>query len=436
MSKIGLIVGREFNVRVRKRSFIVMTILMPVLMVALMVVPALVAMYGGGSEQREIIVCDASGIIGNRITSDSEVDFLVSSTSYPEVMSEHPNAYGYLTIGEDILENTSNAALYTKKNATIDLQQKIERTLSDIITQRRIENTNIEGLGEIMKEVSARASLSTFSIEKSSKSDEIVEKASSSGVYIAVSYLMGFVIYMFIFIYGTMVLNGVVEEKSNRIIEVIVSSVKPFELMMGKILGVASVAILQFVIWVVLIGVGSMVVMPMLGLSGGDAAAMGGGAVPAELGVEINSVLSTLLDPWFLMRVVGSFLIFFIGGYLLYASMFAAIGSAVDNAADTQQLQLPVTVPLIISLVLMMSVMRDPYSELAFWGSIIPFSSPIIMMARVSYGVPWWEFALSVVMLYGSFFAITYFASKIYRVGIFMYGKKPTFKELFRWIKY
>ncbi len=441
MSKIGLIIGREFNVRVRKRSFILTTLLVPILMVAMMAVPVLVAIYGGGSETKTVVVSSPTSEVASQLKNTEDLTFVLSTTPYPDVVSEYEGVYGYLVLGEDIIENPASAHLYTTKSATMEVQNSIERQLSGIITSHRIAATEVEGLGELMKQVSAKVSLTTYDIEVG-RNNEVEQKSSSTGLYYSVAYAGGFIIYMFILIYGMVVLQGVVEEKSNRIIEVMVSSVRPFELMLGKILGIASVAVLQFLIWVVLIVGLSAVLLPILGSTiaggaeGAAMASMSGGADMILQNSALGGVFSTLFDPWFITRVLGSFLIFFIGGYLLYASMFAAVGSAVDNVADTQQLQVPITIPLILAIFLLMNVMNDPFSELAFWSSMIPFTSPVIMMARVSYGVPLWEFALSVTLLYGTFIGMTYLAAKIYRTGIFMYGKKPTLREFLSWMRY
>ncbi len=441
MSKIGLIISREFNVRVRKRSFIITTLLVPILMVAMMSIPALVAIYGGGSDTKTVVVSASSNNhVAKELKSSEEMKFMLSTTPYPDVVREHQGVYGYLVLGDDILQNPASAKLYSTKSATMEVQRNLEKQIDDIISSHRIATSDVEGLGEIINHINVNSNLTTYDIEVG-KDNQIEHKSSSTGLYYAVAYAGGFIIYMFILIYGMIVLQGVVEEKSNRIIEVMVSSVRPFELMLGKILGIASVAVLQFLIWIALIVGLSAILLPLIGsgMAGAvdaTAAMPAGGAQEIIQNSPIGGVLSVLLDPWFITRIFGSFLIYFVGGYLLYASMFAAVGSAVDNVADTQQLQIPITIPLILAIFLLMSVMNDPFSDIAFWGSMIPFTSPVIMMARVSYGVPLWEFALSVTLLYGTFIGMTYVAAKIYRTGIFMYGKKPTLREFLSWLRY
>ena len=247
---------------------------------------------------------------------------------------------------------------------------------------------------------------------------------------------------MFLLIYGSMVMQSVIEEKNNRVLEVVVSSVRPFDLMLGKILGVALVAVVQVLIWGVLIFAVGAIVLPQLmpaemmagvqAMQQGmpDAAAMG------DMDPEMLPAVAAVTDTGYILKLLVCLLLFVFGGYLLYSAMFAAVGSAVDNVQDASQLQMPVTLPIILALLMMLAVIKDPNSSLAFWFSIIPFTSPVVMMARIPYDIPLWEIVLSLVVLYASFVAMVWFAGKIYRVGIFMYGKKPTFKELLKWVRY
>jgi len=296
-----------------------------------------------------------------------------------------------------------------------------------------------------LKDIKTNVSIKTFTI-----GEEGDEKVGMVEIYMAIAYISSFMIYMFIFMFGSMVMRGVIEEKTNRIVEVIISSVKPFELMLGKILGVGSVALLQFIIWVgltvgIIFGVSSFIGVDKLagneqvtssvmgGAGAGDMASVT--ASLSENSSPMNDVLSALSGVDF-VSIILAFLAYFILGYLLYASMFAAVGSAVDNEADTQQLIFPVTLPLIIGLFIMIHTFQYPDSTLSFWGSMIPFTSPMVMMARAPFGVPVWEMALSIGLLFGTFLFMTYVSAKIYRVGILMYGKKATFKDLIKWLKY
>ena len=253
---------------------------------------------------------------------------------------------------------------------------------------------------------------------------------------------LGMVLYMFLMIYGAMVMQSVIEEKSSRVLEVVVSSVRPFELMMGKIFGVASVAVVQVLIWGVLVcGVGALV-MPHLipaEMMGSVEAMRAGTLDPTAAGdfdPETLGAIALATDVGYLAMLFGYLLLFVVGGYLLYSAMFAAVGSAVDNAQDAAQLQTPIMIPIILAVIVEMSVLNDPNSPLAFWFSLIPFTSPVVMMARIPYGIPTWEIVLSLVLLYAAFVGMVWLSAKIYRVGIFMYGKKPTLREMFRWIRY
>lgn len=440
MSKIGLIIEREFTQRVRKRSFLLVTFLTPLAMVALVVMPVLIAKYAGDEQKREIVVSDGSGVVAGAIENTDNLTFIVDSVAHDAAIDKYPAAYGFLEIGSDIVENPASLKLYTRQASTMGVEQAIKRQISQIVKVERIARTGIVGLDSLMHTLDAHASLQTFQIGEAGTIDSAAEK--SSAMATGVAYAASLLIYMFVLIYGMMVLQGVVEEKSSRIIEVMVSSVRPFELMMGKILGIALVALLQFLLWVA-VGVGVLMLLPAIDpsiVASAAAGGAGGGAADAMAGAVNGGggggALSMLFDGWFMLKMVGGFLIFFIGGYLLYASMFAAIGSAVDSVGDTQQLQVPVTIPLIISIVVMVNVMTNPYSSAAFWFSIIPLTSPIIMVARLAYGVPLWEFLLSVGLLYGSFIGMTWVAAKIYRTGIFMYGKKPSLAEIIRWARY
>ena len=255
-----------------------------------------------------------------------------------------------------------------------------------------------------------------------------------------VAYALSFMLYMFILIYGVMVMQSVIEEKNSRVLEVMVSTVRPIEMMLGKILGVASVALLQVAIWVVLLlGVGFFVMPELIPSEMSMAVEMlKQGASPENAGVDMGllQAIATLTDVAYLAKIIVSLLVFMVSGFLLYAALFAAIGSSVDNPQDAQQLQTPVTIPIILSLFVMLSVINDPTSELAFWFSMIPLTSPIVMMARIPYDIPTWEIALSLGILIATFAVVVWFAGKIYRVGILMHGKKPTLKELWKWMQY
>lgn len=438
MSNVSIIIQREFNERVRKKSFIITTILMPVLMIVLMIAPALIMEYSRG-EQKTIAVIDDSGLVAPQLQSNEELRFEPTDLSTEEARRSLTDRFGVLYIGSDILENPSNVKLYANASSSLSIESNITGQIEDILEAEKLKAYHIDNLQQILDEVKTTVTLQTF---RNDKSQEAESQAQSSTVATAAGYILGFVLYMFLLIYGSMVMQSVIEEKNNRVLEVMVSSVRPFDLMLGKILGVALVAVVQVLIWGVLIFAVGAIVLPQLmpaemmagvqAMQQGmpDAAAMG------DMDPEMLQAVAAVTDTGYILKIFVCLLLFVFGGYLLYSAMFAAVGSAVDNVQDASQLQMPVTLPIILALLMMLAVIKDPNSSLAFWFSIIPFTSPVVMMARIPYDIPLWEIVLSLVVLYASFVAMVWFAGKIYRVGIFMYGKKPTFKELLKWVRY
>ena len=437
MGKIGVIIGREFNERVRKRSFVLTTILTPLLLVGLMVAPILVSRLGP-DQKKEIIVVDRSGVVAPRLESGERLSFRPETESLETLKEKRKDVYGFLVIGSDVLTNPRSVQLYSYEAPTLEVEKELSSRIARVVEAEKLKAYRIDSLPQILQQVKTEVTLQTFRIDEQGGEQE------RSGVLSTIlAYLSGFLIYVFVFLYGAMVMQGVIEEKSSRVLEIMVSSVRPYELMMGKILGIASVALTQFLIWVVLIFLLGGVVVPLVAgdaLAEGTSALSGGmaGAMGPLSGIDADSLeaFRRVTDPAFLGRIFVGFVVYFIGGYLLYAAMFAAIGSAVDNVTDSQQLQTPVTIPMVLALVVMLAVMNDPDGGLAFWFSMIPLTSPVIMMARLPYGVPFWELVLSVTLLYASFAGMVWVAGKIYRVGIFMYGKKPGLKELMKWIRY
>ena len=437
MSNISLIIQREFNERVRKKSFIITTILMPVLMIALMVAPALIMEYSG-SETKRIAVIDRSGLVAPRLESNAEVVFEPVDLELDSARRQLTDRFGVLWIGADILENPSDVKLYANSSSSLSLESAITGQIEQILETEKLKAYEIDNLQQILDAVKTTVTLQTF---RNDQSQEEESQAPSTVVATATGYVLGFVLYMFLLIYGSMVMQSVIEEKNNRVLEVMVSSVRPFDLMMGKILGVAAVAVVQVVIWgVLIVGVGSFVLpqlMPAEAMAGVEAVRQGMPAAATEgMDPEMLQALAAVTDLGYVVKIFVCLLLFVFGGYLLYSAMFAAVGSAVDNVQDASQLQMPITLPIILALLMMLAVIKDPNSPMAFWFSIIPFTSPVVMMARIPYDIPLWEILLSLAVLYGSFVGMVWFAAKIYRVGIFMYGKKPTLKELFKWVRY
>lgn len=436
-SKIGIIIGREFNERVRKKSFIITTLLMPVLMIALMVAPALIMEFSKG-EEKSIAVIDESALVAPRLESNDEVAFVPVDLAVEEARKGLDDHFAVLYIGSDILTNAANVRLYASSSTSITLEEGITSQIERIIESEKLKQYEINNLEEILNEVDTHVTMQTFRTDKA----EEEQAGSSSIVATALGYILGFVLYMFLLIYGAMVMQSVIEEKNNRVLEVMVSSVRPFDLMMGKILGVASVAVLQVAIWGLLVmGVGALVVpqlMPADVMAGAEALQQGAttSIAASDLDPEMLQAVGAMTNTGYIAKIFLSLLLFVFGGFLLYSAMFAAIGSAVDNVQDAQQLQTPVTLPIILALLAMLAVINDPNSSVAFWFSMIPLTSPVVMMARIPYEIPMWEIALSLGILYASFIGMVWIAAKIYRVGIFMYGKKPSFKELLKWMRY
>ena len=438
MSNVSIIIQREFNERVRKKSFIITTILMPVLMIVLMIAPALIMEYSRG-EQKTIAVIDDSGLVAPQLQSNEELRFEPTDLTTEEARRSLTDRFGVLYIGSDILENPSDVKLYANASSSLSIESNITGQIEDILEAEKLKAYHIDNLQQILDEVKTTVTLQTF---RNDKSQEAESQAQSSTVATAAGYILGFVLYMFLLIYGSMVMQSVIEEKNNRVLEVVVSSVRPFDLMLGKILGVALVAVVQVLIWGVLIFAVGAIVLPQLmpaemmagvqAMQQGmpDAAAMG------DMDPEMLQAVAAVTDTGYILKIFVCLLLFVFGGYLLYSAMFAAVGSAVDNVQDASQLQMPITLPIILALLAMIAVIKDPNSTMAFWFSIIPFTSPVVMMARIPYGIPLWEVALSLAVLYASFVGMVWFAAKIYRVGIFMYGKKPTLRELLRWVRY
>ena len=438
MSNISIIIQREFNERVRKKSFIITTLLMPLLMVALMAAPALIMQFSRGDEKR-IAVIDESGLVAPRLESDEELRFEPTDLTTEEARRTLTDRFGVLRIGGDILENPSDVKLYANSSSSLSVESSITDQIERILEAEKLKRYNIDTLQQILDEVKTTVTLQTF---RNDKSQEEETHAQSSTVATVTGYVLGFILYMFLLIYGQMVMQSVIEEKNNRVLEVMVSSVRPFDLMMGKILGIASVAVVQVAIWGVLIcGIGAAVMphlMPSDVMASAQAMQQGMPDAAAASGMdpEMLQAVAAITDLGYIVRIFVCLLLFVFGGYLFYSAMFAAVGSAVDNVQDASQLQTPITLPIILALLMMFAVIRDPNSQMAFWFSVIPFTSPIVMIVRIPYDIPLWEIALSLAVLYASFVGMVWFAAKIYRVGIFMYGKKPTLGELFKWVRY
>jgi ABC-2 type transport system permease protein len=438
MNKIFLILKREFTTRVKKKSFLVMTIVSPLLIVLFYGITIYFTINGPENEEiKTVFVNDNSGLITDKLTNNKIFNFKYGSieNSTPrEFLKINPAYYALLQIPDSFgLNNTNGIKLLATDQPSVSQIDYIENEIEKYVKNEQLANYKIDQ-SIIDKINETNVKLSTTKINFESQEEE----KSNSGAATALGMGGAFLIYLFIFLYGVMVMKGIIEEKTNRIVEIIISSVKPFQLMMGKILGIASVGLLQFVIWVALILLAMPIVSSFLiGDHVKDLAAVSSqlpDAMPANA-LSGNSFLDGLLSfnyPY----LIAVFLFYFITGYLFYGALFAAIGSAVDNETDTQQFMLPVTMPLVFSIALAQGlVLNAPNGTAAFWLSIIPFTSPVVMMIRLPFGVPTWELLLSMSLMICGFMFTVWLAARIYRIGILTFGKKPTYKEIWKWIK-
>lgn len=432
-SKTALIIRREYLERVKKKSFVVTTILMPLLMLGLMLMPALIMEFAG-NEMRTVRVVDDSGMIADSLRNTSDVEFEQVGVSLNEALAD--SVYdAVLYIPAEVLNGSKNISLYTSGASSMNLEKELTDQVNEIIETLRLKNYNIENLDKIMSEVQSNVGLSSY------RTDAESQQESST----AVSYLLGVVLtlllYMCLIIYGQMVMTSIIEEKNNRVLEIMVSSVKPTQLMLGKICGIGLVAVTQIVIWGVLITLMSAFLLPAILPSSisADVAAMNAGTVDVasmSTDAELLGAIAMIGNVGYVIQLFALLILFLVGGFMLYSAVYAAVGSAVDNIQDAGQLQSVIIVPIILGIMFGMMAANDPNSQLSVVMSIIPFTSPMVMMARIPFGIPRWEVAVSLVVLYASFFVLVWLAAKIYRVGIFMYGKKPTLSELIKWARY
>lgn len=430
-SKIPLIIGHEYRTRVMKRSFLIITLLTPILVVASIALPVVLITSQSDDAQKSIAVIDKSGLYQPAFTDSENYTFLFLDEDLQQARNEHPEVAGFLYITGDLTDSLQSVTFYSEKQPNTETVPYLRRQLSDYVNQQRIASYNIPHLEEIIAQSKQRVNINTIKWEKDGS-----EHITSSDITELSGLLIAMLIFMFIFMYGGQVMQGVVQEKSSRIMEVMISSVRPFELMMGKIIGIALVGLTQVMMWVIIGGIAFAVITPfvMPETQTLSADAMNQMASNPEYS-EIQEIFIALMGFDFL-KIIVLFILYFIGGYLLYASLFAAVGSVVDNETDSQQFTLPISIPIMIAMFVAIQATHSPNSALAVWCSYIPFTSPIVMLVRVPYDVAWWEIAISMFILYLSFIGTTWLSGKIYRTGILMYGKKPSWKEIWKWIKY
>lgn len=429
-SKTAIIIKREYMERVSKKSFIITTILMPLLMLAVMIAPVLIAEFSEDGNKK-VLVIDDSGNIAQQLKDTPELTFSPSSLSLDSARkAEEIDAV--LVIPAEILTGNGTMQFFSNKASSMSIETTIVNQVNSIVEKKKLESYNIDNLEDIISSIHSDVSLQSIRNDDSSESSTLL------------SYILGLILtmtlYMFLLLYGQMVMTSIIEEKNNRVLEIVVSSVKPVQLMLGKICGIGLVAITQIVIWGVLTTAMSAFILPAIipAEIASDLTALNSGGVQTSLStdMELLQAISLLGNVTYIIKLFSLLLAFLVGGFMLYAAVYAAIGSAVDNIQDAGQLQSIVIYPIIIGIIIAMQAANAPGSQLAFWTSLIPFTSPMVMMARIPFGIPAWEIALSLAILIASFFVTVWFAAKIYRVGIFMYGKRPSFKELIKWIQY
>ena len=439
MNKIGLIIRREYFTRVKKRSFIIMTFLGPILIAAVYIIPILLALHGD-NEKRSIAVVDQSHLFERQFANTENLTFIklgdisIDSTKKLVQQEVYDIALFIPFDRENQLNIPSNAVLYSLKQVPMDVESRIKDVMKNEVQTQKLLALDLSP--EILEYIKTSINLSVIRMDKDGG-----EKKTFTEVQFGLGMALAVMIYFFIMLFGGQVMQGVTEEKSNRIVEVIVSSVKPFQLMMGKVIGVSLVALTQFVMWILLTGVIYIGFSAAVGI--GHPEVISNGSVMAQQisssNIMDNAAVNNILDIVHSINfgtIIVCFIVFFLLVYLLYATMFAAIGSLVENNTDSQQFTLPVTVPLIVAIISSIYIINHPDSSLAIWLSMIPFTSPIVMMVRIPFSVPIWQVIVSALILVGTFIGMTWVSAKIYRTGILMYGKKPTFKEIFKWLKY
>ena len=440
MSKISLIIKREYTTRVMKKSFIILTFLTPILFAGMIMVPLWLSSIKD-SAKKNIVVIDHTNKYREVLKNNEDYTFDFVDKPAEEIRKNNAKSEGFaalLVISDDLAKDPKAVSLYSDEQVNMELKNYVAKLLNNYVEQEKLAAYQIPNLKEMVEKSRADINITTIKWGENGQ-----EKVGSAELALVIGMISAFMIYMFIVIYGAQVMSGVVQEKTSRIVEVIISSVKPFELMMGKIIGIAMVGLTQFFLWMVFTVIISTVVGNLIGggvdvnaLQQANTLGMGVGSVPANDTQNIVREVYGLLSGFDFAQILVLFVIYFLGGYLLYASLFAAVGSAVDSETDTQQFSLPLTLPIIFAIYAAIYSAQNPDGPLAFWCSMIPFTSPIVMMVRLPFGVPAWQIILSLSILILSFVGSTWMAGKIYRTGILMYGKKVTWKEIGKWLFY
>lgn len=429
-SKIFTMIQHEYITRVKSKGFIIGTLLGPIFIVALIAIPGIVAYFSVDSTEKKIAIVDNTEFnIGNQIVNSDTTKYFLSNENEALLKDKvlDGSLDGYLVVDSNVVSK-GLANVYTSGGGGIGFITSLERNVGDIIKIKQLKDAGANE--QVLKLVDTRFTVNTIKLTEQGEQKDFTE------IYAGIGYILGFAIYILMLMYGSLVSRGVIEEKANRIIEVIASSAKPFEIMMGKVIGIGLVGLTQVLVWVLIAFAGIVVSTQIFGASVSAEQMMAMQQNPAmgqmQPMANIGGFEIPTISPW----LIVAFIYYFLIGYFIYATLFAAIGSAVDQESDAAQLQTPVTLPIIIPLLMIFNIMSNPDGTLAIVLSLIPFFSPILMIVRIAAtDVPLWQIAASVVLTLGTFFACLNIAAKIYRVGILMYGKKPTFKDLFKWIK-
>ena len=432
MNQTLLIIRREFIERVSKKSFIIVTLTMPLLMLLFSILPALV-MALSGPENRTFAVIDRSGVIMPALHSDEEMKFIHTDQSVDQAKNDDKYG-GVIFIPADVVKNPVGIQIYTDGPLGMNSEQAISAMIASGIEHQRLKQYNLPDVDQILRDIEVDPKITSYRLDK----DE--DQQASTGVSFALGMVLSLILYMFMLLYGQMVMTSIIEEKNNRVLELVVTSVKPIRLMMGKILGIGSVAVVQILIWIALMSAITAFVLPatlpsdlMTEVSAANAGKLD--AANASYDLDLINVIQTFGSVGYILKLMFTMLLFLLGGYLFYSALFAAVGSAVDNIQDASQLTTAITMPIIIGLIMAITVAGNPTSVLGIVCSYIPFTSPMVMMARLPYGVEWWEVLISAIVLFGSFVVTAWLAAKIYRVGIFMHGKKPSLRQLWYWTR-
>ena len=424
MKHLKIIIEREYLNKIRNKSFIIMTFVSPLIVVAFALIIGFLTDVNSKSNAKDILILDESGLFGTTFTDTETIHYeYLKDKTLQEARAEvlETSKYGLLYIPK---EETAQKAFYSEESPSLSLVNELTGALEKTLFQYNLTQKGIDKAEIDSARTKITLQMENFTGEKTSEFDNVMK--------IAIGGVAGYLIFMFIIIYGNMIMRSVIEEKTNRIVEIIISSVKPFQLMLGKIIGTSLAGLTQFAIWLVIGGVLFAIAPSLFQV---DTPTATQAMTATESHSEISNIIAALYHFPFL-ETSGVFLLFFVGGYLLYSSLYAMVGAMVDNETDTQQFMMPILIPLMLAFYVgMFSVIEEPHGTISVVFSYIPLTSPVVMLMRIPFGVAWWEVLISLLLLYITFFLVIKIASKIYRIGILMYGKKPTYKEVWKWLK-